>query len=125
MSKKDYINSIREEYSGLKDMPRESLASSVKTLADDLYAKDSHFIFELIQNAEDNTYADDTAARLRFEVCQLDIDGQKKTSLIVHNNEIGFNENMYEQSAKSASQRRKKCKATLVRRGLALNQFLE
>ncbi len=73
-------------------MPRESLASSVKILADDIYAKDSHFIFELIQNAEDNNYPDQSAARLRFEVCLIDIEGQKQTSLIVHNNEIGFND---------------------------------
>lgn len=66
MINKNYINSIRDEYTGLKDMPRESLASSVKILADDIYAKDSHFIFELIQNAEDNNYSDQSAARLRF-----------------------------------------------------------
>lgn len=86
------INSIRQEYSGMRDMPRESLASSVKTLADDLYAKDSHFIFELVQNAEDNNYPDDENACLRFEVGQIDIDGKKTTSLIVKNNEVGFNE---------------------------------
>lgn len=87
-----FINSIRQEYSGMRDMPRESLASSVKTLADDLYAKDSHFIFELVQNAEDNNYPDDENACLRFEVGQIDIDGKKTTSLIVKNNEVGFNE---------------------------------
>ena len=92
MINKNYINSIRDEYTGLKDMPRESLASSVKILADDIYAKDSHFIFELIQNAEDNNYPDQSAARLRFEVCLIDIEGQNETALIVHNNEIGFND---------------------------------
>lgn len=92
MINKNYINSIRDEYTGLKDMPRESLASSVKILADDIYAKDSHFIFELIQNAEDNNYSDQSAARLRFEVCLIDIEGQNETALIVHNNEIGFND---------------------------------
>jgi len=61
-------------------------------LADDLYAKDSHFIFELIQNAEDNSYPDKVEAQLRFEIGQFEIDGQKQTSLIVHNNEIGFSE---------------------------------
>lgn len=92
MITKNYINSIRDEYTGLKDMPRESLASSVKILADDIYAKDSHFIFELIQNAEDNNYPDQSAARLRFEVCLIDIEGQNETALIVHNNEVGFND---------------------------------
>lgn len=92
MLKQDYINSIRSKYSGLDDMPRETIASSVKILADDLYAKDSHFIFELVQNAEDNNYPDDEDARLRFEVGQIDLEGRKTTALIVHNNEVGFND---------------------------------
>jgi len=92
LHKQDYINSIRTKYSGLDDMPRETIASSVKILADDLYAKDSHFIFELVQNAEDNNYPDGENACLRFEVGQIDLDGQKTTSLIVKNNEVGFND---------------------------------
>lgn len=92
MIKYNYINSIRHEYSGLKDMPRESLASSVRILADDIYAKDSHFIFELIQNAEDNNYPNQSDPQLRFKVCLIDIDGQYQTTLIVQNNEIGFND---------------------------------
>jgi len=87
---RDYIYSIRHEYSGLRDLPRESLASSVKTLADDLYAKDSHFIFELIQNAEDNEYRLDSPPKLRFEVRQQEIEGQCGEVLIVYNSEIGF-----------------------------------
>lgn len=90
MTKHEYINSIRQEYSGLRDLPRESLASSVKTLADDLYAKDTHFIFELIQNAEDNEYGRGVFPKLRFEVCQHKLEGQSRTVLIVHNNESGF-----------------------------------
>lgn len=92
MNKQDYINSIRAKYSGLDDMPRETIASSVKILADDLYAKDSHFIFELVQNAEDNNYPDGEDARLHFEVGKLDLEGCETTALIVHNNEVGFND---------------------------------
>lgn len=90
MTKHEYINSIRQEYSGLRDLPRESLASSVKTLADDLYAKDTHFIFELIQNAEDNEYGRGVSPKLCFEVCPQKLKGQNGPVLIVHNNETGF-----------------------------------
>lgn len=90
MKEREQINSIREEYSGLRDLPRESLASSVKTLAEDLYAKDTHFIFELIQNAEDNEYKPQVRPRLRFEICHQDLEGARNAALIVHNNEIGF-----------------------------------
>ncbi|OKY73972.1 MAG: hypothetical protein BM485_16085 [Desulfobulbaceae bacterium DB1] len=67
MTKSDQIRAIRKEYTGLRDLPRRSLASSIKTLADDLYAKDTHFIFELIQNAEDNDYQEKKSPSLRFE----------------------------------------------------------
>ena len=33
-----------------------SSKNSIQTFADDLYSKHPHFIFELIQNAEDNAY---------------------------------------------------------------------
>ena len=35
----------------------ESLNNSIQALANDLYSKETHFIFELIQNAEDNSYS--------------------------------------------------------------------
>lgn len=82
MEKRRIIDSIRQEYSGLRDAPRESLANSVKTLAKDLYAKDTHFIFELIQNAEDNEYPPGKKPELQFRLTN--------TSLIITNNESGF-----------------------------------
>jgi len=118
VNKQDYINSIRDEYSGMKDMPRESLASSLETLAHDLYAKDSHFIFELIQNAEDNNYPDKTAAQLRFEVCQFDIDGQKTTSLIVHNNETGFNDKNVRAICQVGQSTKKKAQGYIGEKGI-------
>ena len=51
ISEKDVIQSIREEYTGLRGGAQSSLANGAKILADDLYAKDTHFLFELIQNA--------------------------------------------------------------------------
>ncbi len=89
-SKQRIIRGIREQYMGLRDLPRQSLANSVKTLADDLYAKDTHFIFELIQNAEDNAYAGRVRPTVRFRLHQRQIDGQPRICLVVENNETGF-----------------------------------
>lgn len=92
MTKRQIIEDIRAQYSGLKDMPRESLASSVKTLADDLYAKDFHFIFELIQNAEDNEYGPGVVPSLRFVLDTIELGGSATHALIIENNEKGFEE---------------------------------
>ena len=83
------INKIREEYSNMAGMPKDSLNNSIKILADDLYAKDSHFIFELIQNAEDNLYADGVRAKLKLSLIKCE---QRGFCLFLENNELGFEE---------------------------------
>ena len=67
-------------------------ARAIKTLAKDLYAKDTHFIFELIQNAADNTYRSGESPRLSFRLCKNDPTGTQKAAgaLIIQNNEVGF-----------------------------------
>jgi hypothetical protein len=92
MTEREYIESIRQDYSGLRDRPRESLAGSVETLAHELYAKDTHFVFELIQNAEDNDYNPEIPPSLSFAVRQQGIEGEAGLVLIVRNNETGFEE---------------------------------
>ncbi|MBU1060550.1 MAG: hypothetical protein KJ804_19785 [Proteobacteria bacterium] len=92
---KKVIQQIREDYSPDNNRKRtlDGYAASIKTLADDLYAKDTHFIFELIQNAEDNTYITEKPS-LRFILTKADpVIGEKDTiALIVENNEAGFQE---------------------------------
>ncbi|KAF2464794.1 uncharacterized protein BDR25DRAFT_380700 [Lindgomyces ingoldianus] len=67
---------------------RRKLGASTKTLATNLYAKDSRFVYELIQNAEDNRYyrarEDLDEPWLRF--C-LDQD-----QIVIDSNEDGFSE---------------------------------
>jgi hypothetical protein len=92
MTEREYIESIRQDYSGLRDRPRESLAGSVETLAHELYTKDTHFVFELIQNAEDNDYSPEIPPSLSFAVRQQGIEGEAGLVLIVRNNETGFEE---------------------------------
>ena len=92
MTEQELINKIRSDYSREKNTRRtlEGYASSIKTLAEDLYSKKTHFIFELIQNAEDNDYADGITPTLRFRVNEIEIEGKRQVVLIVENNETGF-----------------------------------
>jgi len=89
---KRLIQEIRDDYSPGKNTARtlEALAPSVKTLAEDLYAKNTHFIFELIQNAEDNVYLSELPL-LRFILTKTksNRDGESFV-LLVENNETGF-----------------------------------
>lgn len=56
--------------------------SLLGTVAEDLNSKDSHFILELVQNADDNQYAKGGAPSLSFIA--------ERQRLIVVNNEAGF-----------------------------------
>lgn len=75
---------------------REREGRGIKRLSLELYSKDTHFVLELIQNADDNTYplqlaycsgSDDilSVPSLKFIV--------RKNEIIVLNNEVGFSEN--------------------------------
>jgi hypothetical protein len=56
--------------------------SLLATVSEDLNSKDSHFILELIQNADDNRYRDGIAPSLSFRL--------SPDKLVVVNNEVGF-----------------------------------
>lgn len=56
----------------------------LSTVAEDLNSKESHFILELIQNADDNTYEPNVDPSLSFTLDDM--------RLVVKNNEIGFEE---------------------------------
>ncbi|BBH03634.1 DNA-binding protein [Prunus dulcis] len=53
----------------------EDLHQAVKNLSAELYAKDIHFLMELIQNAEDNEYAEVVDPSLEFLITSRDITG--------------------------------------------------
>ena len=91
----EYIQSIRKDfYEGSKRL-KTSSNNSIRTLADDLYNKHTHFIFELIQNAEDNAYDSQKAypPYISFRLTKTDPTGSTGSdgALIIQNNEIGFN----------------------------------
>ncbi|GER48205.1 DNA binding [Striga asiatica] len=69
----------------------EDLHQAVKNLSAELYAKDVHFLMELIQNAEDNEYEDGVDPSLQFVITSKDITGTGASStLLIFNNEKGF-----------------------------------
>lgn len=85
-----HIRKIQEDFKASKRI-KDSLYNSIKTLAKDLYSKDSHFIFELIQNAEDNSYQE-ASPYISFRLLNMSpfLDKWSSSALIIHNNEIGF-----------------------------------
>lgn len=118
MTEREFIQSIRQDYCGLRDYPRVSLANSIKTLADDLYAKDTHFIFELIQNAEDNDYDPNKKPTLQFKLCQQQLNGRFGPVLIVHNNEVGFQEQHVQALCRVGDSTKKKAQGYIGEKGI-------
>ncbi|KAF9616030.1 hypothetical protein IFM89_027969 [Coptis chinensis] len=91
---KEHIEQIRTSkfsIGGQLNPLTEDLHQSVKNLSAELYAKDVHFLMEIIQNAEDNVYGDGVKPSLEFIVTSRDITGTGAPStLLIFNNEKGF-----------------------------------
>ena len=51
---------LSEDGQRLMKKQQERLGRSLDRLSRDLYSKDTHFVLELIQNADDNTYPENT-----------------------------------------------------------------
>ena len=89
------IQSIRQDFHEGSERLKSSSNNSIRTLADDLYNKHTHFIFELIQNAEDNAYDNQNAypPYISFRLTKTDPTDSAGSdgALIIQNNEIGFN----------------------------------
>ncbi|GAU37289.1 hypothetical protein TSUD_354450 [Trifolium subterraneum] len=75
---KEHIEEIRTTKFSIGGKPNpltEDLHHAVKNLSAELYAKDVHFLMELIQNAEDNHYIDGESPTLEFVITYDDITG--------------------------------------------------
>lgn len=70
------------------------LKKAVDLLSKELYSRDIHFIFELIQNAEDNDYQEGKVPYIEFLLLDYDPTGTENCDgcLCIFNNEIGFTE---------------------------------
>ncbi|XP_035467715.2 protein NO VEIN isoform X3 [Scophthalmus maximus] len=70
----------------LMQIQQDRLGRSLERLSTELYSKDTHFVLELIQNADDNSYPSEAAVvpSLAFVV--------ERDCITILNNEIGFQE---------------------------------
>ena len=75
---------LEEEAQGLMIRHQERIGRSLKRLSEELYSKDTHFVLELIQNADDNDYLEDVEPSLVFVVDRSEVKAL--------NNERGFSE---------------------------------
>jgi len=87
-----------DSQTGFCNLPEDAKSdydNALKILSEQLYSKDIHFIFELLQNAEDNHYADSVVPELSFELLAQDPTNTPgcKGCLVIRNNEIGFDIN--------------------------------
>ncbi|XP_047306317.1 uncharacterized protein LOC124909709 [Impatiens glandulifera] len=91
---KKHIETIRSQKFSIGGEPnslRDDLNSAVTYLSTELYAKDVHFLMELIQNAEDNDYDEGIAPSLEFVITSKDITATGvSNTLLIFNNEKGF-----------------------------------
>ncbi|RVE59880.1 hypothetical protein OJAV_G00193380 [Oryzias javanicus] len=69
----------------LMEVQQERLGRGLDRLSTELYSKDTHFVLELIQNADDNSYSSDTTVPSLAFVVEQDC-------ITVLNNESGFQE---------------------------------
>ncbi|KAJ4963570.1 hypothetical protein NE237_023509 [Protea cynaroides] len=94
MTPREHIEEIRKtkfSIGGKLNPLTEDLHQAVKNLSAELYAKDVHFLMELIQNAEDNEYWEGVKASLEFIITSRDITATgASATLLVFNNEKGF-----------------------------------
>ncbi|KAJ0790237.1 putative histidine kinase/HSP90-like ATPase superfamily [Helianthus annuus] len=93
-SAKEHVEEIRRTKFSIGGEPNpltEDLHQAVKNLSAELYAKDVHFLMELIQNAEDNEYPEGVDPSLEFVITSKDITNTgAPATLLVFNNEKGF-----------------------------------
>ena len=91
----EHIRRIRDDKHCASESIKADLNNAIQHLAENLYKEHIHFIFELIQNAEDNTYEDPLLypPSLSFRLTKADPTGSRGSdgALIIQNNEIGFN----------------------------------
>ncbi|KAF9668074.1 hypothetical protein SADUNF_Sadunf15G0089500 [Salix dunnii] len=95
-SPREHIDHIRKttfSIGGEKNPLAPMLDQAVKYLSAELYAKDVHFLMELIQNAEDNEYLKGVDPSLEFVITSRDITATgAPATLLIFNSEKGFSD---------------------------------
>ncbi len=124
-AKQEFIENIRKNKYGIglesttmeNELVMRSLkneiSSCLRTLSNELYNKDMHFVLELIQNADDNQYSNANSPTLVFLI--------ESNSITLFNNELGFEEkNIQAICAVGASTKGKHKQGYIGRKGLFL-----
>ncbi|KAI5067966.1 hypothetical protein GOP47_0016311 [Adiantum capillus-veneris] len=91
------VEDIRATKFGIGRSQKNPLApdmhQAITHLAAELYQKDLHFVMELVQNADDNTYAEGIVPELKFILVEADVANVGvEWTLLVLNNEVGFSQ---------------------------------
>ena len=135
MSKQfEHIQQIRKEKYWLDDSSRrgeqnpllKDLQQSINKLSRDLYRKDSHFLLELIQNAEDNNYECDNPD-LSFTLVKEDPTNSNASggALVISNNETGFSESNMEAMCSIGSSFKDKLKGYIGEKGIGFKSVFK
>ena len=115
----EHIEEIRNDFHQANERIRDSLNNTIKQLADGLYSRNPHFIFELIQNAEDNTY-NNALPSLSFRLTKIDPTGTEGSegALIVKNNETGFTPDDVDVICRAGESRKEKAQGYIGEKGI-------
>jgi hypothetical protein len=78
----------------IPEFVRSSFEQALGIVSKDLYSDDLHFVYELIQNAQDNIYSDGVTPNLKFILLSGDPTDSEGAEgcLCVVNNEVGFSD---------------------------------
>ena len=130
-SPKKVIESIRKEVFGLDKYGRPSHLSTqllgtfenlLTIVSNDIYSSNVHFIYELIQNAQDNTYPHDQINSLKFVLLDYDPTNSEGSEgcLCVFNNEVGFSQDDIGSicSAGDSTKKKKKMEGYIGEKGI-------
>lgn len=113
---KENIEQIRSE-KRKADSP--DLRAALKLLAEELNTKETHFILEILQNAEDNEYSGTPELSLNIEVGNPTNTPSADGCLVVLNNEVGFQlENVRSLSSVGQSTKKDKSQGYIGEKGI-------
>jgi len=83
--KKQFVHNLLQSSFAFTQQVTDILKNTIEQLAENLYTHNVHFVMELIQNAEDNTYSDgDVIPTVKLELYPH--------AVVVFNNEVGFSD---------------------------------
>ena len=84
IQRKLFIQKLLRENFNFDENGLKIIRAALNVLATDIYTEDTHFVMELVQNADDNKYFENVFPSLLIILTNNEI--------IVHNNEVGFEE---------------------------------